>query len=193
MTLQAHVWWPTFIWQADLPDKEKSVLSEMKDYILKIKEKDPAGVKKTNYGGWQSKTYDKYPKQFKMFTDRIDNTIETCRKQIAVPELKLKNYWCNVNNYGDYNTLHIHRGAILSGVFYVDVPDENMGKINFERSDDIAYHLPALETYNNFTGEKASYSPTSGKLLIFPSWVKHSVDGSRSKKQRISISFNYGV
>ena len=35
--------------------------------------------------------------------------------------------------------------------------------------------------------------PKKGKVLIFPSWVKHSVDGSRSKQQRISISFNYGV
>ena len=33
--------------------------------------------------------------------------------------------------YGDYNTVHNHRGSILSGVFYIDVPDENMGNINF--------------------------------------------------------------
>ena len=35
--------------------------------------------------------------------------------------------------------------------------------------------------------------PEEGKFLIFPSWLKHSVDGSRSKEERISISFNYGV
>ena len=51
--------------------------------------------------------------------------------QIGVPELNLKNYWININRYGDYNTVHNHRGTILSGVFYIDVPDENMGNINF--------------------------------------------------------------
>ena len=165
----------------------------MKDFILDVKNKEPEGVRKTNYGGWQSETYTKFPESFKLVSDKLDETIKTCAKQIGVPELSLKNYLCNVNTFGDYNTLHNHRGSILSGVFYVDVPDENMGNIVFQRSDDIAYYLPTLENYNNFTGGKASYKPESGKVLIFPSWVKHSVDGSRSEQQRISISFNYGV
>ena len=193
MELKAHVWFPTLIWQADLPDEEKEVLKEMKDYILNIKDRQPDGVKKTNYGGWQSKSYQEYPMEFHSVADKINQTIKNCTSQIGVPELRLHNFWCNVNTFGDYNVLHNHRGAVLSGVFYVDVPDENMGKINFERSDDAAYYLPKLENYNNFTGERASYNPETGKVLIFPSWVKHSVDGSRSKQQRISISFNYGV
>ena len=193
MELKAQVWFPTLIWAASLPDNETKVLSDMKDYILKIKEEEPEGVKKTNYGGWQSKNYKEFPKVFKLIADKIDSTIKSCAKQIGVPELSLKSFWCNVNTYGDYNTLHNHRGSILSGVFYVDVPDENMGNINFQRSDDIEYYLPPLNNYNNFTGEKASYKPESGKVLIFPSWLKHSVDGSRSEQQRISISFNYGV
>ena len=193
MELKAHVWFPTLIWQADLPDSQKPVLSEMKDYILNIKNEEPDGVKKTNYGGWQSKTYSEFPETFNLFTDKLNATIKNCAKQIGVPELSLKNYWSNINTFGDYNTLHNHRGSILSGVFYVDVPDENMGSINFFRQDDIQYFLPPLENYNNFTGEKATYKPESGKVLIFPSWLKHSVDGSRSEQQRISISFNYGV
>ena len=110
-----------------------------------------------------------------------------------VPELNLAGYWCNVNTYGDYNKLHNHRGSVLSGVFYIDVPDENMGNIIFERSDDIEYYLPPLKEYNNFTGGRATYKPESGKVLIFPSWLKHQVEGSRSEQQRISISFNYGA
>jgi len=34
--LKAHVWFPTLIWQADLPDNEKSELKNIKDFILKI-------------------------------------------------------------------------------------------------------------------------------------------------------------
>ena len=193
MELKAHVWFPTLIWQMSLPENEKPILSEMKNNILELKDKNPDGVRKTNYGGWQSETYTKFPESFKLISDKLDTTMKTCAEQVGVPELSLKNYWCNVNTFGDYNTLHNHRGSILSGVFYVDVPDENMGNINFERSDDIEYYLPPLNNYNNFTGGRATYKPESGKVLIFPSWVKHSVDGSRSEQQRISISFNYGV
>ena len=193
MELKAHVWFPTLIWQANLPDSEKEVLPSMKDSILEERKNDPEGVKKTNYGGWQSKIRREFLESSRAIGDKLNETMNTCAKQINVPELKLHSYWCNINSYGDYNTLHNHRGSILSGVFYVDVPDENMGNINFQRSDDIAYYLPPLKEYNNFTGEKASYKPETGKVLIFPSWLKHSVDGSRSKKERISISFNYGV
>ena len=91
---------------------------------------------------------------FKFIGDKLDETIKNVIKQINVPELKFKSYWSNINLYGDYNTLHNHRGSILSGVFYIDVPDENMGNINFfKRSDDIEYYLPPLKEYNNFTGE----------------------------------------
>ena len=191
--LKAHVWFPTLIWQADLPDNEKSELKNIKDFILNLKKEEPAGVKKSSYGGWQSDTYYNHVEGFESITDKIDKTIETIRNQIGVPELKLKNFWCNVNTYGDYNVLHNHHGSILSGVFYVDVPDENMGNINFVRSDDISYYLPKMKEYNNFTGESATYKPETGRVLIFPSWLKHSVDGCKSKNNRISISFNYGV
>ena len=193
MELKAHVWFPTFIWQANLPESEKEIISSMKDSILEERKDDPVGVRKTNYGGWQSKTRKEFPESFKVVGDKLNETMKTCAQQLNIPELKLHSYWSNINSYGDYNTLHNHRGSILSGVFYVDVPDENMGNINFQRSDDIAYYLPPLKEYNNFTAEKASYKPETGKVLIFPSWLKHSVDGSRSKKERISISFNYGV
>ena len=49
--------------------------------------------------------------------------MNTCAKQINVPELKLHSYWSNINSYGEYNTLDNHRGSILRGVFYVDVTD----------------------------------------------------------------------
>ena len=198
--LKAHVWFPTLIWQADMPDNEKSFIKGIKDFVLKEKKATPDTVKmnKGKYGsvfqgGWQSETYTQWIDGFEHMGKKLDETIESCRKQIGVPELKLKGYWFSVNSYGDYTTLHNHRDSILSGVFYVDIPDENMGKINFERSDDISYFLPPLENYNNFTGERASYQPETGRVLIFPSWLKHSVDANRSKKNRISVSFNYGV
>ena len=198
--LKAHVWFPTLIWQADMPDNEKSFIKDIKNYVLKEKKATPDTVKMNNgkygsvfQGGWQSKTYTQWIDGFEHMGKKLDETIESCRKQIGVPEIKLKGYWFSVNSYGDYTTLHNHRDSVLSGVFYVDIPDENMGKINFERSDDISYFLPPLESYNNFTGERASYQPETGRVLIFPSWLKHSVDTNRSKKNRISVSFNYGV
>jgi uncharacterized protein (TIGR02466 family) len=82
----------------------------------------------------------------------------------------------------------------LSGVYYIDVPDENMGDIHFEREDDAEYFLPRfMPGRNQITAVRASYKPKTGNGLIFPSWVKHSVDGNQSDKPRISMSFNTAI
>jgi len=187
MALEASVWFPTLIWQ----DKLDIDLSPIVDGVMKLKSTSD-GVKITNFGGWQSESQSSWGIS-KDIGEKIDSHMNEIAKQTQLPELKLNNFWYNVNTFGDYNTLHNHRGSIFSGVFYIDVPDTNMGNINFERGDDIAYYMPPLEKYNNFTGERASYGPETGKLIIFPSWLKHSVDGCRSKKNRISMSFNYGI
>ena len=101
--------------------------------------------------------------------------------------------WFNVNGFGAYNTIHNHQDAILSGVFYVDVPVKDMGNIEFYRDDDSQYYLPPLESYNGFTKQKHVVEPESGMLLLFPGWVRHAVQGNRTNRDRVSISFNYGV
>jgi len=200
--LKAHVWFPTLIWQADIPDDEKYFIKGIKDFVLKEKKEVSTSHKIADgrynsvfKGGWRSKNYTNWAQlgSFGHMGQKLDETIESCRIKIGVPELKLSAYWFSVNSYGDHTALHNHRDSVLSGVFYIDIPDKNMGNINFERSDDISYFLPPLENYNNFTGERASYVPKTGRVLIFPSWLKHSVDTNRSKKNRISVSFNYGV
>jgi uncharacterized protein (TIGR02466 family) len=104
---------------------------------------------------------------------------------------KTANFWFNVNPKGSYNTLHNHQDSILSGVYYIDIPDENMGNIEFHRDDEAQYYIPEnLDRYTQFTSTKATYKPETGLLLIFPSWLKHFVQGNQSEHLRISMSFN---
>ena len=186
-----HSLFPTLIWEFDLSEK-KTMLSEMKRFILKTKNDDPVGRRKSNYGGWQSKGYNKYVKEFHDFEKIINDIISGIKKELDIPNLNLTEYWFNVNEYGDYNELHNHFGEYLSGVFYISVADNNMGNIHFHRGDNMKYYyLNNLPRPNNVTGQQISYESKTGKLLIFPGWLDHSVDGSRSKDKRISIAFNY--
>jgi uncharacterized protein (TIGR02466 family) len=45
-------------------------------------------------------------------------------------------------------------------------------------------------SYNAFTGHAMVIPPVTGDLLIFPSWLLHRVNMSRSEEERISIAFN---
>ena len=90
---------------------------------------------------------------------------------------------------GAYNDLHNHVGSVLSGVYYIEA-DPSQGNIQFERSDNADYHMPldvAKHTY--FTSTRASYASKTNALYVFPSWLKHSVQGNT----RLSSRRRYGL
>ena len=92
---------------------------------------------------------------------------------------------------GSYNHLHNHVGAVFSGVYYVHA-EENQGNIQFERMDGAESFLPDyVEKQTYYSAGRATYPCKTNGLLIFPGWLKHSVQGNQSNIDRISISFNY--
>jgi uncharacterized protein (TIGR02466 family) len=102
------------------------------------------------------------------------------------------NMWVNNNSKGDYHKLHVHPDCDLSGCFYVNTPVKS-GNIRFE---DPNYLLKMnQETLNKHvmtfvTRVTVDYVPTVGKLLFFPSWLRHEVLQNHSEEERISIAFN---
>ena len=183
----ATVIFPTIIWRSTI----KCDLDAMSRHILKYKDLND-GVALSNYGGWQSTNQD-ISRDFIDWQIALEKAEKSACQQGQLPDLKLYNLWFNVNGFGAYNTVHNHQDAIISGVFYVDVPEKNMGDIEFYRDDDSQYYLPPLESYNGFTKQKHVVEPEAGMLLLFPGWVKHAVQGNRTNRDRVSISFNYGV
>ena len=184
---------PTPVWSVTLKDIN---LLDIKKHILNLQKIDNNGVQNSNQGGWQSPSTNIFPpyKSFSQLHNTISSAINTCvpNMELELP-IRFQNYWFNINEYGDYNELHNHRGAIFSGVFYVDIPQKNSGNLKFQRDDDIVYYLIPLKKYNMFTSSIISITPVSGELFIFPSWLKHAVEGNRSQERRISMSFNYGL
>ena len=187
------LWFPTPIW---IINDIKIDQSELKNYVLSIKEKDKKGRNLTNYGGWQSQQFvDNNPLYgFRDILDRYVNHV-ACRllgKEKISSEAFHMDYWFNINSFGDYNTLHHHRGSLLSGVYYIDLPSDSKkcGKIVFRRDDDMEYYVPE-GTKPEIMGTSVQYDPIVARLILFPSWLKHEVQGNRTKGERISMSFNY--
>jgi hypothetical protein len=116
--------------------------------------------------------------------DYVSNIINTeCKKVFDLIELELGYYWININGNGSYNESHHHMGgvsngkkqSILSGVFYLNVPDGDCGDIVFIKKD----------------GKEASVKPTNGDLLLFSPSLLHRVEKNNTNGERISIAFNY--
>ena len=189
MAMHTELWFPQVVWSAMIHMVDNY---ELKNWAYDRKKND-IGRRISNYGGFQSSDImSGQCKQVDKLIEHLDKEIRDISRQVALPQLEIKNIWLNINPPGSYNELHNHAGSVLSGVYYVEA-SERQGNIQFERSDNAEYHLPEyMEKITYFNATRATYAAKSGALYIFPSWLKHHVQGNQSNTDRISLSFNYG-
>ena len=105
--MKADLWFPTVIWNDELKHINNS---ELKEYVEKLN-KDDTGKVASNYGGWQSKSYDilsERPIAIERFIQSIQKNINDCTKMAGLMDLQISDYWWNINKKGDYNHLHDH-------------------------------------------------------------------------------------
>jgi uncharacterized protein (TIGR02466 family) len=188
----------------------EGLLQELRALILARSEADP-GVGHSNRGGWQSR--DDLLNWGGAATEQIFRVIRAAIDSITMvytadglarqPVPWKVNAWANVNRSGHGNDLHCHPGGFWSGCFYVDDGGiggrEGMGgAIEFYDPRGplpIAYNpLLKMAVKGCMTaglGERVL--PETGKLLIFPSWLTHSVQAYDGAGIRISVAFNFSV
>ena len=104
---------------------------------------------------------------------------------IKLNKLKIDS-WINYFEPGNYEAEHNHFGNFISGVYYVQAMP-NTG--NFQ------YYEPAKQKtmWNSLYTKVKNYGeiePKTGKMILFPSYLDHSVERNMSSSTRISIAFN---
>ncbi len=174
----------TDIWTGKIEvDNEK-----IKNYAYSLKSDHPTGVIRSNLGGWHSSKQSKIPKYM---NDLLDSFCDIIQKNITNgEEVYVDNWWFNINNEGVLNTHHSHPGADYSLVYYVKT-HEDCGDLVLKRSDDKV--LFNREFVHHYEMENPDYSikPEDGELVIFPAWLKHSVDLNKKNNDRISLAVNF--
>jgi uncharacterized protein (TIGR02466 family) len=100
--------------------------------------------------------------------------------------------WVNVMPEGGSHTSHLHPNAVISGTFYVAVP-EGAGPIVFEdpRLAMLMAAPPRKASAPRAMKSHVSEYPAAGTLLLWESWLRHEVPLNRAAGERISVSFNY--
>lgn len=108
--------------------------------------------------------------------------------------LELDAIWVNILGEGGHHTGHIHPGSVISGTYYVCVP-EGAGKLKFE-DPRLAMMMAAPQLTDDAPEEARRFvyvQPTEGHALLWESWLRHEVMPSASEEARISVSFNYAL
>jgi uncharacterized protein (TIGR02466 family) len=110
--------------------------------------------------------------------------------EVAHDGFEITGCWANLSPPGRSHRVHSHANNYLSGVYYVQTAPG---------ADTISFHDPRLQVEqiaprvrrrNAFNSNACHLTVTAGRLVLFPSWLSHSVPENTSEVLRISISFN---
>jgi len=103
--------------------------------------------------------------------------------------LRMKDCWFNIYGPKDGQEPHNHPNSFISGTYYVKAPDGCSG-IRFHSPTQDTMFIPPQTSKNELNGTMAELPVEDGLLVLFPSWLKHSVQPNSIRGERISISFN---
>jgi len=188
---------PIPVWYADLDIDNK----ELYHWCKKFQEIDRDGASKSNMNGWHSKDivleefFHVNPVRDLFFAImEMANQAATDYNYVNTNKtIKIANAWINVNDTKEsYNETHVHPNTTFSGAYYVKCNDYS-GSINFHRNfyERFLFHCyGTIDEASELSAEGKIYKPLEGRLLLFPSYLPHSVSNNLDDSERVSMSFN---
>jgi uncharacterized protein (TIGR02466 family) len=181
---------PTLVWKISLsPELRDAVETKVMATLASLRRDLP----NLEYGhGWQSEQTLHEREEFQELASCVSHTAKSILRflRIGYEAVEITGCWATVLAKGATHKAHSHPNNFLSGVYYVRV---------HPGSDTINFHDPRRQTHVirppvvELTAENTDQVVvrlTNGTLLMFPSYLEHSVDANMSQLERISVSFN---
>jgi uncharacterized protein (TIGR02466 family) len=102
--------------------------------------------------------------------------------------------WLQYNQPNSYFVRHDHYGALTSGVVYLQTAP-NCGDLMFHnpleaRRVTNTFFDRVKHEDNEYNFNHVTNTPVKGEMIMFESWLPHSVGKNLSNENRIAISFN---
>lgn len=142
--------------------------------------------------GWQSQTRLHRREEFAALVACVNDAARSVLRflHIACEDLEISGAWATVLAPGAQHRAHAHPNNFLSAVYYLRT---------HPGADTISFHDPRRQAavirppVTRLTAQNTDQvvvEVANGTLLMFPSYLEHSVDPTRCAEERISISFN---
>ncbi len=181
---------PTFVWKAQVAPGVRQGIED--DVVAKLDEMRRDASEPAPGRGWQSEKDLHHVDEFRRLVVCIHDAAESVLEFLKIGDgaFEITGLWVNMNPKGAAHPVHSHPNNFLSGVYYVRT---------HEGADTVNFHDPRPQTgiirppVTELTAENTDQVVVKvgdGTLLMFPSWLPHSVDASASDQTRISLSFN---
>lgn len=188
---------PTLIGRFQVPNAAE--VNPVLERAILSRESLAAGSSKSNIGGWHSDIdFHEWPEVRQ--TDIVESFQSAVSHMVAMAAESQKFNlkcdfvsWANVNRRGSHNAVHNHSRAHWSGVYYVRVPEFTDDS---PRAGNLALYDPrgpvnmVVHPGKCADGESMELTPSEGWIILFPSWLYHSVHPFNTDAVRISVAFN---
>jgi len=181
---------PTLVWKIQLTN---TLRDEINAKVVTTLERLKSDLPALEAGqGWQSEQTLHKREELRELVTCINSVAKSVLRFLRIGEeaLEITGCWATVLAKGGVHKAHCHPNNFLSGVYYVRV-HPGADAINFHdpRSQSRVIRPPVVELTAENT-DQVVVKVASGTLLMFPSYLEHSVDANPSADERISISFN---
>ena len=191
-----NLFFPTPVWTLQL-DNYQSINEQMYKFIKITQSKDQQGISKSNIKGWHSKDFnmqENEPKNFiKFILPAIEQVITDMNWEKQKQSININNMWAIINTGGSANLRHQHGNSTISGAYYVRAPKNSGDIIFYDPRPAPVYTYPKAVNPNLLNAQVNGISPKEGALVLFPSYLDHSVNENLSNEERIVISFNITI
>jgi len=181
---------PTLVWKVQLQAELRDAIdASVLPYITRLRKGSPplaAGC------GWQSVQ--------DLHTAAEFNDLVSCVNRAAAAVLRFLRIgratceitacWVTILAPGAAHRMHSHPNNYLSAVYYLRTrPGADTINFHDPRSQAGIIRPPVTELTGENT-DQVVVRVQDGTLLLFPSYLRHSVDSNSSGEERISVSFN---
>ena len=181
---------PTLVWKIQLKAEFHAVIDAK---ILATLEGVRRDLPEIGLGqGWQSDQTLHEREELRDLISCVGNVTKGILRflRIGYDAFEITGCWATVLAKRAMHKAHSHPNNFLSGVYYVRT-QPGADTINFHdpRNQASVIRPPVVELTAENT-DQVVVRVTNGTLLLFPSYLEHSVDTNMSEEERISVSFN---
>ena len=167
------------------------------NYIKKLQSEDNKGIVKSNIKGWHSKNFDlKNPDVIKfinLISPNINKVMQDMNWNLKIQTAKISGMWSIINVGGAANARHHHGNSDISAAYYVRAPKDCGEIVFYDPRPAPVYSHPISKDSNSLNAMVNSINPIEGGLVLFPSYLDHSVNPNLSDQERVVISFNISL
>lgn len=103
--------------------------------------------------------------------------------------LKITDCWLNVYDHENAQEIHVHPNNVISGIYYPKAPN-NCGELLIHSPYGDVMLDPPMTKRNQFNNVVKTIKPRPGMMVLFRSFVRHSVKPNKSNERRVSVAFN---